>query len=145
MAVIQINAASTKRNSKEFVEGNNRRKFLVNIIKTDPANIVPTFADKAQKAVVVWIALEAQSKSGEKFNPADQLTKLLETVKAAGKGERLHLKATIRGFQMSEPTSGTGDNAHTVYQDLTVDIDDSAEKSVHKVAPAPWDFTDANL
>ena len=48
MAIIQLNAPSVNKTTKAFVEGNGRRKFLATIVKTDPSNIVPAFADNVQ-------------------------------------------------------------------------------------------------
>lgn len=142
MAVIQLNAPSVNKTTKAFVEGNGRRKFLATIVKTDPSNIVPAFADNVQKSVSVWIPLQANMADGTAFNPADQLTALIGKVKEAGKGQRVQLHGVIRNFVMDEPTKGEND---IVYQNLTVTLDDSAEKSVSVVAPAPWTFADANL
>ena len=142
MAVIQINAPSINKTTKAFVEGNGRRKFLATIVTTDPSSIVPAFADKVQKSVSVWIPLKATMADGVEFSPADQLTSLIAKVKQAGKGQRVQLHCVIRNFQMDEPTKGEAD---IVYQNLTVTLDDSAEKSVSVVAPAPWSFADANL
>lgn len=142
MAIIQLNAPSVNKTTKAFVEGNGRRKFLATIVKTDPSNIVPAFADNVQKSVSVWIPLQANMADGTAFNPADQLTALIGKVKQAGKGQRVQLNGVIRNFVMDEPTKGEND---IVYQNLTVTLDDSAEKSVMVVAPAPWNFADANL
>jgi hypothetical protein len=142
MAIIQLNAPSVNKTTKAFVEGNGRRKFLATIVKTDPSNIVPAFADNVQKSVSVWIPLQANMADGTAFNPADQLTALIGKVKEAGKGQRVQLNGVIRNFVMDEPTKGEND---IVYQNLTVTLDDSAEKSVMVVAPAPWNFADANL
>jgi len=142
MATIQLNAPSVNKTTKAFVEGNGRRKFLATIVKTDPSNIVPAFADNVQKSVSVWIPLQANMADGTAFNPADQLTALIGKVKEAGKGQRVQLNGVIRNFVMDEPTKGEND---IVYQNLTVTLDDSAEKSVMVVAPAPWNFADANL
>lgn len=142
MAIIQLNAPSVNKKTKEFVEGNGRRKFLATIVKTDPSNIVPAFADNVQKSVSVWIPLQANMADGTAFNPAEQLTALIGKVKEAGKGQRVQLNGVIRNFVMDEPTKGEND---IVYQNLTVTLDDSAEKSVSVVAPAPWNFADANL
>ena len=142
MAIIQLNAPSVNKTAKAFVEGNGRRKFLATIVKTDPSNIVPAFADNVQKSVSVWIPLQANMADGTAFNPADQLTALIGKVKEAGKGQRVQLNGVIRNFVMDEPTKGEND---IVYQNLTVTLDDSAEKSVMVVAPAPWNFADANL
>lgn len=142
MAIIQLNAPSVNKKTKEFVEGNGRRKFLATIVKTDPSNIIPAFADNVQKSVSVWIPLQANMADGTAFNPADQLTALIGKVKEAGKGQRVQLNGVIRNFVMDEPTKGEND---IVYQNLTVTLDDSAEKSVMVVAPAPWNFADANL
>lgn len=142
MAIIQLNAPSVNKTTKAFVEGNGRRKFLATIVKTDPSNIVPAFADNVQKSVSVWIPLQANMADGTAFNPAEQLTALIGKVKEAGKGQRVQLNGVIRNFVMDEPTKGEND---IVYQNLTVTLDDSAEKSVSVVAPAPWNFADANL
>jgi hypothetical protein len=142
MATIQLNAPSVNKTTKAYVEGNGRRKFLATIVKTDPSNIVPAFADNVQKSVSVWIPLQANMADGTAFNPADQLTALIGKVKEAGKGQRVQLNGVIRNFVMDEPTKGEND---IVYQNLTVTLDDSAEKSVMVVAPAPWNFADANL
>lgn len=142
MAIIQLNAPSVNKTTKAFVEGNGRRKFLATIVKTDPSNILPAFADNVQKSVSVWIPLQANMADGTAFNPADQLTALIGKVKEAGKGQRVQLNGVIRNFVMDEPTKGEND---IVYQNLTVTLDDSAEKSVMVVAPAPWNFADANL
>lgn len=142
MAVIQLNAPSINKTTKAFVEGNGRRKFLATIVKTDPSSIVPAFADKVQKSVSVWIPLKANMADGVEFSPADQLTSLIAQLKQAGKGQRVQLNCAIRNFQMDEPTKGEAD---IVYQNLTVTLDDSVEKSVSVVAPAPWSFADVNL
>ena len=142
MAIIQLNAPSVNKTTKAFVEGNGRRKFLATIVKTDPSNIVPAFADNVQKSVSVWIPLQANMADGTAINPADHLTALIGKVKEAGKGQRVQLNGVIRNFVMDEPTKGEND---IVYQNLTVTLDDSAEKSVMVVAPAPWNFADANL
>ena len=134
--------SSVNKTTKAFVEGNGRRKFLATIVKTDPSSIVPAFADNVQKSVAVWIPLKATMADGVEFSPADQLTALIGKVKQAGKGQRVQLHCAIRNFQMDEPTQGEAD---IVYQTLTVTLDDSAEKSVSVVAPAPWSFADANL
>lgn len=142
MATIQLNAPSVNRTTKAFVEGNGRRKFLATIVKTDSANIVPSFADNVKSSVSVWIPTKAVMADGTSFNPAEQLTALIEKVKAAGKGQRVQVNGVIRNFVMDEPTTGEND---IVYQNLTVTLDDSVEKSVSVVAPAPWSFADANL
>jgi len=148
MAIIQLNAPSVNKTTKAFVEGNGRRKFLATIVKTDPSNIIPAFAANVQKSVSVWIPLKAttvvNAETGETMEiaPADQLTALIGKVKEAGKGQRVQLNGVIRNFVMDEPTKGEND---IVYQNLTVTLDDSAEKSVMVVAPAPWNFADANL
>jgi len=142
MATIQLNAPSVNRTTKAFVEGNGRRKFLATIVKTDSANIVPSFADNVKSSVSVWIPTKAVMADGTSFNPAEQLTALIEKVKAAGKGQRVQVNGVIRNFVLDEPTMGEND---IVYQNLTVTLDDSVEKSVSVVAPAPWSFADANL
>jgi len=142
MATIQLNAPSVNRTTKAFVEGNGRRKFLATIVKTDPANIVPMFADNVKSSVSVWIPTKAVMADGTSFNPAEQLTALIEKVKAAGRGQRVQINGVIRNFVLDEPTTGEND---IVYQNLTVTLDDSVEKSVSVVAPAPWSFADANL
>lgn len=146
MATIQINAPSVNKTTKAFVEGNGRRKFLATIVKTDPSNIVPTFADNVESSVSVWIPTKATevTDSGEtrSVNPAEQLTTLIKAVKDAGKGQRVQLNGVIRNFVMDEPVTGEND---IVYQNLTVTMDDSVEKSVSVVAPAPWSFANANL
>jgi len=142
MATIQVNAPSVNKTTKAFVEGNGRRKFLATIVKTDPANIVPSFADNVKSSVSVWIPLKASDNDGSSFNPAEQLTTLIQEIKKAGKGQRVHIDAVIRNFLMDEPTMGEND---IVYQNLTVTLDDSAAKSVSVVAPAPWSFASANL
>jgi len=142
MATIQLNAPSVNRTTKAFVEGNGRRKFLATIVKTDSANIVPSFADNVKSSVSVWIPTKAVMADGTSFNPAEQLTALIEKVKAAGKGQRVQVNGVIRNFVLDEPTTGEND---IVYQNLTVTLDDSVEKSVSVVAPAPWSFADANL
>jgi len=142
MATIQLNAPSVNRTTKAFVEGNGRRKFLATIVKTDSANIVPSFADNVKSSVSVWIPTKAVMADGTSFNPAEQLTALIEKVKAAGRGQRVQINGVIRNFVLDEPTTGEND---IVYQNLTVTLDDSVEKSVSVVAPAPWSFADANL
>jgi len=142
MATIQLNAPSVNRTTKAFVEGNGRRKFLATIVKTDSANIVPSFADNVKSSVSVWIPTKAVMADGTSFNPAEQLTALIEKVKAAGRGQRVQINGVIRNFVLDEPTMGEND---IVYQNLTVTLDDSVEKSVSVVAPAPWSFADANL
>lgn len=142
MATIQVNAPSVNKTTKAFVEGNGRRKFLATIVKTDPTSIVPSFADNVKSSVSVWIPLKASASDGSSFNPADQLTTLIQKVKEAGKGQRVHIDGVIRNFVMDEPTMGEND---IVYQNLTVTLDDSEKKSVSVVAPAPWSFAGAKL
>ena len=145
MAVIQLNTASKNKETGAFAEGNGRRKFLVSLIKTDSTDIVPMFANKASSnSVSVWIPLEASMPDGTKVNPAQQLTHLIEQVNKAGKGQRVHLNCAIRNFTMDEPTPGRIDPS-IVYQNLTVNLDDSVAKQVTVAAPAPWDIDTSNL
>lgn len=142
MAIIQINAPSVNKATQKFVEGNNRRKFLVTTVQFDDGTIQPAFADNVKRSTSTWIPTKAFDAQGNESNPADEITKALANLKKAGKGERLHLHAVIRNLTMQEPVMGEND---IVYQDLTVTIDDSAPKRVITVAPAPWSIEVGNL
>jgi len=142
VATIQINAPSVNKATQKFVEGNGRRKFLVSPVSYDQGTIQPSFADNVKRSNSVWIPTKAFDAQGNEFNPADQVTTLLADLKKAGKGERLHLHAVIRNLTMQEPVMGEND---IVYQDLTITIDDSAPKTITKVAPAPWSIEAGNL
>lgn len=147
MAIIQLNAPSTTK-AGGFVEGNGRRKFLATIVKTDPQTIMPDYADGVARSVSTWIPLKAtmvvNAQTGEtvEINPAEQLTNLLAKLRSEKSPKRVQVTGVIRNLQMSEPVKGKED---IVYQDLTVTLDDSQEKQVNLVAPAPWNFASIDL
>lgn len=147
MAVIQVNAVSTNKTGG-FVEGNGRRKFLVSIVKTDPQTIMPDYADGVARSASMWVPLKAtmvvnaETNETVEVNPAEQLSNLLEKLKQQKSPKRVHISGVIRNLQMSEPVKGKED---IVYQDLTVTLDDSKEKQVNLVAPAPWNFASIDL
>lgn len=152
MAIIQLNAVSRNKATKEFVEGNGRRKFLANIVQADEHTIIPSFAKGVNGAVTIWLPLVATEDifdaagkptgQSRQVKPADTMVQALEALALEGKGRRIRVHGKIARLLMSDPVQGQND---IVYQDLNVVLDDSVEKTVSVAAPAAWDLSALSL